>query len=101
MHLYFCCGALEYPLAKDFVFLILSEAKNIFKSMLKYFNVESDWMWEQVFFSFICFFILIIRTLSLMVDIKRKIKAMRIIINAKRYTALKTLGEKKQAFSEV
>jgi pre-mRNA-processing factor 40 len=36
-------------------------------------RVESDWTWEQ---------------------------AMRVIINDKRYGALKTLGERKQAFNE-
>ncbi|XP_072990697.1 pre-mRNA-processing protein 40A-like isoform X1 [Typha latifolia] len=49
------------------------EAKNAFKSLLESANVESDWSWEQ---------------------------AMRGIINDKRYGALKTLGERKQAFNE-
>ncbi|XP_074556481.1 pre-mRNA-processing protein 40A-like [Curcuma longa] len=49
------------------------EAKNAFKALLESANVESDWTWEQ---------------------------AMRIIINDKRYSALKTLGERKQAFNE-
>ncbi|XP_042451537.1 pre-mRNA-processing protein 40A-like isoform X1 [Zingiber officinale] len=49
------------------------EAKNAFKALLESVNVESDWTWEQ---------------------------AMRIIINDKRYSALKTLGERKQAFNE-
>ncbi|KAI0499429.1 hypothetical protein KFK09_020332 [Dendrobium nobile] len=49
------------------------EAKNAFKSLLESANVESDWTWEQ---------------------------AMRVIINDKRYGALKTLGERKQAFNE-
>ncbi|URE27467.1 FF domain [Musa troglodytarum] len=49
------------------------EAKNAFKSLLESSNVESDWTWEQT---------------------------MRVIINDKRYGALKTLGERKQAFNE-
>ncbi|PIA57043.1 hypothetical protein AQUCO_00600043v1 [Aquilegia coerulea] len=49
------------------------EAKNAFKALLESANVESDWSWDQ---------------------------AMRIIVNDKRYGALKTLGEKKQAFNE-
>ncbi|TKY57919.1 Pre-mRNA-processing protein 40A [Spatholobus suberectus] len=49
------------------------EAKNAFKALLESVNVQSDWTWEQ---------------------------AMRDIINDKRYNALKTLGERKQAFNE-
>ncbi|PON65555.1 WW domain containing protein [Parasponia andersonii] len=49
------------------------EAKNAFKSLLESANVQSDWTWEQ---------------------------AMREIINDKRYGALRTLGERKQAFNE-
>ncbi|KAJ4965047.1 hypothetical protein NE237_016896 [Protea cynaroides] len=49
------------------------EAKNAFKALLESANVEFDWTWEQ---------------------------AMRVIINDKRYGALKTLGERKQAFNE-
>ncbi|KAK7321624.1 hypothetical protein VNO77_32449 [Canavalia gladiata] len=49
------------------------EAKNAFKALLESVNVQSDWTWEQ---------------------------AMREIINDKRYNALKTLGERKQAFNE-
>ncbi|KAJ8497340.1 hypothetical protein OPV22_007892 [Ensete ventricosum] len=49
------------------------EAKNAFRALLESANVESDWTWEQ---------------------------AMRVIINDKRYGALKTLGERKQAFNE-
>ncbi|EEC70813.1 hypothetical protein OsI_02277 [Oryza sativa Indica Group] len=49
------------------------EAKNAFKALLESSNVESDWTWDQ---------------------------AMRVIINDKRYGALKTLGERKQAFNE-
>ncbi|XWS14822.1 hypothetical protein CRYUN_Cryun35bG0041600 [Craigia yunnanensis] len=49
------------------------EAKNAFKSLLESANVQSDSTWEQ---------------------------AMREIINDKRYGALKTLGERKQAFNE-
>lgn len=64
-------------------------------------NVQSDWTWEQVdallffyLFFFVCdananFWFLIV------------IQAMREIINDKRYNALKTLGERKQAFNEV
>lgn len=49
------------------------EARNVFKALLESTNVESDWTWEQ---------------------------AMRVIINDKRYCALKSLGEKKQVFNE-
>lgn len=49
------------------------EAKNAFKSLLESANVEADWSWDQ---------------------------AMRVIINDKRYGALKSLGERKQAFNE-
>ncbi|OMO70844.1 hypothetical protein COLO4_28464 [Corchorus olitorius] len=49
------------------------EAKNAFKSLLESANVQSDWTWEQT---------------------------MREIISDKRYGALKTLGERKQAFNE-
>ncbi|XP_042506427.1 pre-mRNA-processing protein 40A-like isoform X2 [Macadamia integrifolia] len=49
------------------------EAKNAFKALLESANVEYDWTWEQ---------------------------AMRVIINDKRYGALKSLGERKQAFNE-
>ncbi|XP_062212478.1 pre-mRNA-processing protein 40A-like [Phragmites australis] len=49
------------------------DAKNAFKSLLESVNVESDWTWDQ---------------------------AMRVIINDNRYGALKTLGERKQAFNE-
>ncbi|KAK6941149.1 FF domain [Dillenia turbinata] len=49
------------------------DSKNAFKSLLESANVELDWNWEQ---------------------------AMRVIINGPRYTALKTLGERKQAFNE-
>ncbi|KAM0838514.1 hypothetical protein ACQ4PT_060925 [Festuca glaucescens] len=49
------------------------EQKNAFKSLLESANVEADWSWEH---------------------------AMRVIINDKRYGALKTLGERKQAFNE-
>ncbi|ONK58883.1 uncharacterized protein A4U43_C08F710 [Asparagus officinalis] len=55
------------------VFANKLEAKNAFKSLLESANVESDWTWEQT---------------------------MRVIINDKRYGALKTLGERKQAFNE-
>ncbi|KAJ7967603.1 pre-mRNA-processing protein 40A-like [Quillaja saponaria] len=49
------------------------EAKNAFKALLESANVGSDWTWDR---------------------------AMRLIINDKRYGALKTLGERKQAFNE-
>ncbi|XP_050943435.1 pre-mRNA-processing protein 40A isoform X1 [Cucumis melo] len=49
------------------------EAKNAFKALLESANVGSDWTWDR---------------------------AMRIIINDKRYGALKSLGERKQAFNE-
>ncbi|KAJ0078058.1 hypothetical protein Patl1_37327 [Pistacia atlantica] len=49
------------------------EAKNAFKALLESANVGSDWTWDQ---------------------------AMRVIINDKRYGALRTLGERKQAFNE-
>ncbi|PKA60788.1 Pre-mRNA-processing protein 40A [Apostasia shenzhenica] len=55
------------------VYASKQEAKNAFKALLESANVESDWTWEQ---------------------------AMRVIINDKRYGALKTLGERKQAFNE-
>ncbi|KAF6159715.1 hypothetical protein GIB67_029973 [Kingdonia uniflora] len=48
-------------------------AKDAFKALLESINVESEWTWEQ---------------------------AMRLIINDKRYGALKSLGERKQAFNE-
>ncbi|KAK8564242.1 hypothetical protein V6N12_036370 [Hibiscus sabdariffa] len=49
------------------------EAKDAFKALLDSANVGSDWTWDQ---------------------------AMRVIINDKRYGALRTLGERKQAFNE-
>ncbi|XP_062083076.1 pre-mRNA-processing protein 40A-like isoform X2 [Humulus lupulus] len=49
------------------------EAKNVFMTLLESFNVGSDWTWDR---------------------------AMRVIINDKRYGALKSLGERKQAFNE-
>ncbi|XVF01408.1 hypothetical protein REPUB_Repub04eG0086800 [Reevesia pubescens] len=49
------------------------EAKDAFKALLEFANVGSDWTWDQ---------------------------AMRVIINDKRYGALRTLGERKQAFNE-
>ncbi|KAM1031140.1 hypothetical protein ACFX2C_034971 [Malus domestica] len=49
------------------------EAKNAFKALLESTNIGSDWTWDR---------------------------AMRVIINDKRYGALKTLGERKQAFNE-
>ncbi|GMQ01204.1 hypothetical protein CsSME_00047922 [Camellia sinensis var. sinensis] len=49
------------------------EARNAFKALLESANVGSDWTWDQ---------------------------AMRVTINDQRYGALRTLGERKQAFSE-
>lgn len=49
------------------------EAKAAFNALLENANIGSDWTWER---------------------------AMRIIINDKRYGALKTLGERKEAFNE-
>ncbi|CAM8979235.1 unnamed protein product [Rhodiola kirilowii] len=49
------------------------EAKTAFKALLESAKVESDWTWDQ---------------------------AMRVIVNDKRYGALRTLGERKQAFNE-
>lgn len=58
---------------EPFLYATKQEAKNAFKALLESANVESDWTWEQT---------------------------MRVIINDKRYGALKTLGERKQAFNE-
>ncbi|CAA0809070.1 Pre-mRNA-processing protein 40A [Striga hermonthica] len=55
------------------VYATKQEAKSAFKALLESSNVEADWTWDQ---------------------------AMRVIINDKRYGALKTLGERKQAFNE-
>ncbi|XP_022768610.1 pre-mRNA-processing protein 40A-like isoform X2 [Durio zibethinus] len=63
----------KVPDDEPFVYANKLEAKNTFKSLLESANVLSDWTWEQ---------------------------AMREIINDKRYGALKTLGERKQAFNE-
>lgn len=58
---------------ESFIYATKQEAKIAFKSLLEDANVRSDWNWEQ---------------------------AMRVIINDKRYGALKALGERKQAFNE-
>ncbi|CAI9266373.1 unnamed protein product [Lactuca saligna] len=58
---------------EPFIYASKQEAKVAFKALLEDANVEADWNWEQ---------------------------AMRVIINDKRYGALKTLGERKQAFNE-
>ncbi|MFS7938823.1 putative WW domain, FF domain, WW domain superfamily, FF domain superfamily protein [Helianthus anomalus] len=50
------------------------EAKNAFKALLENANVASDWTWDQT---------------------------MRVIINDRRYGALRSLSERKQAFTEV
>lgn len=64
----------EKPTDKEpLAYATKQEAKNAFKALLESANVEADWSWEQ---------------------------AMRAIINDKRYGALKTLGERKQAFNE-
>lgn len=49
------------------------EAKNAFKALLESANVASDWTWDQ---------------------------AMRVIINDRRYTALRSLSERKHTFNE-
>ncbi|XP_023760424.1 pre-mRNA-processing protein 40A isoform X1 [Lactuca sativa] len=49
------------------------EGKNAFKALLENANVASDWTWDQ---------------------------AMRVIINDRRYSALRSLSERKQAFNE-
>ncbi|KAF3434517.1 hypothetical protein FNV43_RR21602 [Rhamnella rubrinervis] len=49
------------------------EAKNAFKALLEDANIGSEWTWDR---------------------------AMRVIINDKRYGALKSLGDRKQAFNE-
>lgn len=61
------------PDDEPFIYASKQEAKNAFKELLESVNVQSDWTWEQ---------------------------AMREIINDRRYGALKTLGERKQAFNE-
>ncbi|KAI3736513.1 hypothetical protein L2E82_26320 [Cichorium intybus] len=58
---------------EPFIYASKQEAKVAFKALLEDANVEADWNWEQ---------------------------AMRVIITDKRYGALKTLGERKQAFNE-
>ncbi|KAK4801889.1 hypothetical protein SAY86_000092 [Trapa natans] len=58
---------------EPFIYSSKQEAKNAFKALLESVNVQSDWTWEH---------------------------AMREIINDRRYGALKTLGERKQAFHE-
>lgn len=64
----------EKPILEEpMIYANKTEAKNAFKCLLESSNVESDWTWEQ---------------------------AMRVIINDKRYGALKTLGERKHAFNE-
>ncbi|KAA3463534.1 pre-mRNA-processing protein 40A-like [Gossypium australe] len=59
---------------ESLTFASKQEAKDAFKALLESANVGSDWTWDQ---------------------------AMRVIINDKRYGALRTLGERKQAFNEV
>ncbi|KAA8545747.1 hypothetical protein F0562_020802 [Nyssa sinensis] len=58
---------------KPMVYENKQEAKNAFKALLESANVGSDWTWDQ---------------------------AMRVIINDRRYGALRSLGERKQAFNE-
>ncbi|CAN8288688.1 unnamed protein product [Cochlearia groenlandica] len=55
------------------VYATKQEAKAAFKSLLESVNVQSDWTWEQ---------------------------ATKEIVHDKRYGALRTLGERKQAFNE-
>ncbi len=59
--------------ASDTAVLLQEEAKDAFKELLAAKGVASDWSWEQT---------------------------MKLIINDKRYAALKSLGEKKQCFNE-
>ncbi|KAI5061875.1 hypothetical protein GOP47_0022414 [Adiantum capillus-veneris] len=56
---------------ESIVYANKAEAKSAFKELLEAVGVESNWTWEQ---------------------------AMRLIINDKRYGALKNLGERKQTF---
>ncbi|KAJ4848786.1 hypothetical protein Tsubulata_025770 [Turnera subulata] len=63
----------KIPDDEPLVFASKLEAKNAFKALLDSANIPSDWTWEQ---------------------------AMREINNDKRYGALKTPGERKQAFNE-
>ncbi|XP_076959980.1 pre-mRNA-processing protein 40A-like isoform X1 [Bidens hawaiensis] len=58
---------------EQFLYASKQEAKMAFKALLEEANVKADWNWEQ---------------------------AMRVIINDKRYGALKAHGERKQAFNE-
>ncbi|KAK9065674.1 hypothetical protein SSX86_015075 [Deinandra increscens subsp. villosa] len=58
---------------EHFLYASKQEAKIAFKALLEEANVKADWNWEQ---------------------------AMRVIINDKRYGALKAHGERKQAFNE-
>ncbi|KAK1412999.1 hypothetical protein QVD17_34673 [Tagetes erecta] len=58
---------------EQFLYASKQEAKIAFKALLEEANVKADWNWEQ---------------------------AMRVIINDKRYGALKAHGERKQAFNE-
>ncbi|XP_010530462.1 PREDICTED: pre-mRNA-processing protein 40A-like isoform X2 [Tarenaya hassleriana] len=55
------------------VYATKQEAKAAFKSLLESVNVHSDWTWEQT---------------------------MKEIVNDRRYGALRTVGERKQAFNE-
>ena len=56
-----------------YAWCLQEEAKDAFKELLAAKGVASDWSWEQT---------------------------MKLIINDKRYAALKSLGEKKQCFNE-
>ncbi|CAA0830988.1 Pre-mRNA-processing protein 40A [Striga hermonthica] len=62
------------PMYAIFFYKLIYEAKNAFKALLESANVASDWNWDQ--------------------------QAMKVIINDRRYGALRTLGERKQAFNE-
>ena len=70
MHRWACDGWLKH---ETFFFFLQEEAKDAFKELLAAKGVASDWSWEQT---------------------------MKLIINDKRYAALKSLGEKKQCFNE-
>ncbi|KAL2928751.1 putative zinc metallopeptidase EGY3 chloroplastic [Bienertia sinuspersici] len=63
----------EKTIENETVYASKQEAKDAFKALFESANAESVWTWEQ---------------------------AMRLIINDKRYAALRSLGERKQAFNE-
>ncbi|KAL2895329.1 putative zinc metallopeptidase EGY3 chloroplastic [Bienertia sinuspersici] len=63
----------EKTIENETVYASKQEAKDAFKALFESANAEFVWTWEQ---------------------------AMRLIINDKRYAALRSLGERKQAFNE-